>query len=146
MLFFQHRNTLLIWASYGGHTEIVKLLLDSNCFEINAQDNVMLSRCIFSNPHNFNLQALAVCEQKGRSALITASQHGYREIVRMLLACPGIDANLSDEVRSMLCLLLAIHIGSINVFLPHRKDTPHCSMLLEKDTRKLWNGCWLFLE
>lgn len=44
----QHNYTALIWASFGGHTEIVKLLLDTNCIEINAQDQlVIFSPCVY---------------------------------------------------------------------------------------------------
>jgi ankyrin repeat protein len=45
-------------------------------------------------------QRLVLCKSQGRTALISASIEGHVEVVKLLLALPGIDYNhFDDEVR-----------------------------------------------
>ena len=65
--------TELMWASYEGHTEIVKLLLERPETDVNLQNHW------------------------GNTALMFASYEGYTEIVKMLLERPKIDVNLQNS-------------------------------------------------
>jgi len=73
MINFSHFLTLaLYWASYGGHVEVVKKLLESKFIEINTQNKL------------------------GDTALIAASIKGRAEVVQALVTA-GADTCLKNN-------------------------------------------------
>jgi hypothetical protein len=92
--FIDHQDgdgrTALMWAAYGGHTEVVKLLLDKGA-HVNVQDN------------------------DGCTALMWPAYKGYTEITRLLL--DKADPNLQDDF-GMIALDWAMssgHAGMANL-------------------------------
>ena len=69
-------NTMLIWASRNGYTEIVKLLLSHEKIDVNIQGE-------------YNYTALTI-----------ASWEGYTEIVKLLLKNENINVNLQDMFKN----------------------------------------------
>jgi len=65
-------STALYWASYGGHVEVVKVLLESKFIEINTQNKL------------------------GDTALIAASIKGRAEVVQALVKA-GADTRLTNN-------------------------------------------------
>ena len=75
----------LIWAADGGHDQIVSLLLDHR------------------NPADVNIR-----DHRGVTALISASEQGYRKVVKLLLADVRTDVNI--QVNRDLRVFLVSHI------------------------------------
>ena len=89
--FFKLFWTALIWASYYGHTEIVKILVEQEGIDINAKDIVYFNNIIFQNDI-WNFFKLF------RTALIWAYLNGHTEIVKILVKQEGIEINAKDNV------------------------------------------------
>jgi ankyrin repeat protein len=99
--------TALIWATLGGHKDIVQMLLQDKNLEINHRDEYGHTALMWAsiNGHveivemllkdkniHINLQDI-----DGKSALMYASERGHKEIVQMLLQVENIEINQQDK-------------------------------------------------
>ena len=75
-----------MFASWNGHTETVKILVEQEGIDINAKDDVYLE---FQN-NIWNFFKLF------NTALICASKNGHTEIVKILVEQEGIDINAKN--------------------------------------------------
>jgi ankyrin repeat protein len=83
-------RTALMEASFYGHAEIVKMLLEKQNIDINQID------------------------EDGKTALMWASEGGHKEIVKMLLEKENIDINQTDE-DGMTALIWASDKGNVEI-------------------------------
>ena len=99
-------RTALLWASYYGNTEVVKLLLERPDIDI-TKEGIL----------NFNFFT-----KEGVTALHLAAFYGYSEIVKMLLIRSEIDVNK------------VTHDGETSIFLASKEGHSEVvKQLLEKD-------------
>ena len=77
--------------SLNGHTEIVKILVEKEGIDINAKNNVYFK--------HLEIQKIIWSFIKlSKTALMNASEIGYREIVKILVEKRGNDINAKDNV------------------------------------------------
>ncbi len=112
--------TLLGYAVYRGHTDIVELLLKQPNIDVNlaqkegapplylaaTRGHVEIVRLLLgARGINVNL-----AQSKGVTPLFIAAQKGYEEVVKLLLAVRGIgvDVQMSDGATA---LYVAVHLG-----------------------------------
>ncbi len=115
----QNGNPILIYAFKKGDKEIVEVLLKKPNIDINMKDdNVIL---IFSKHMKKCYYILCVYEN-GSTALIYASQNGYKEIVEVLLKMPTIDINLKDKVINSYNIKFIFTLQQ-NTYKQHSMDT-----------------------
>lgn len=97
-LYFGHKSILHI-AAAKGHTEIVKLLVESRACEINAKDG------------------------RGYTSLIRAALNGRIDTVKALLSHPQVEVNGSFHARGQTTALHAAtragHVGVVELLLNH---------------------------
>ena len=86
----ENGTTVLTWASYNGHEDVVKLLLDKGA-EVDAKHST-----------------------DGRTAMWFASQEGHAEVVKLLLE-KGAEVNTKRTTTGATSLLLASKNGHIEV-------------------------------
>uniref|UniRef100_A0A914RJK4 ANK_REP_REGION domain-containing protein n=1 Tax=Parascaris equorum TaxID=6256 RepID=A0A914RJK4_PAREQ len=80
-------------ATMAGYTPV---MLAALC-EVNDETESAVIHRLFQLG---NVNAKAVQDEEGSTALMCAAEHGHKEIVKLLLAQPDIDASLSDCVSS----------------------------------------------
>ena len=111
-------------ASLQGHLEVVKSLLGSNpTVDYNSTDDVscdfkhcFLRRYAISCSKYFVIRELLI-EQNGYTALHCASYGGHCEVVKLLLAQPGVDVNVASNVRCIVCFQLGFVNFSVQNYL-----------------------------
>lgn len=101
-------NNALILASYFGHTQIVKLLLqDPKKININLR-NKLSSSALFAAACQNHEDALRLLlefpgvnvnaqNKQGNSGLIIAASNGHENIAKLLLQSPSINVNMQNE-------------------------------------------------
>ena len=94
--------TALMLAAKNGHSEVVKLILDSNC------SNFFTFRC--AGEVGINLRDIL-----GSTAFTLASTHGHTEVVEMLLLHPDIDINIEDYHTGWTALIGAVFYNYVDM-------------------------------
>ena len=98
--------TPLYRAAQNGHVEVVKLLLAARGINVNlAEMEGVTPLYIAAQNSIFNL-----VEMDGVTPLDIAAQNGHVEVVRLLLAAPGINVNLA-EMEGATPLCIAAQVG-----------------------------------
>ena len=128
-------------AAKEGELRAVQVLLNAGALEdVNCQDVVGLSvcnvlECTFLPCVIASISSFSV--QNGYTALHWASWEGHTEIVRVLLACPGVNVNKQSEVRlQKIGMWPIIHV--LFVMLMVRIDAKHSTSVCIS-TRAHWN-------
>ncbi len=94
--------TALMLAAKNGHSEVVKLILDSNC------PSFFTFRC--AGEVGINLRGIS-----GSTAFTLASTHGHTEVVEMLLLHPDIDVNIRNYQTGWTALIGAVFYNYVDV-------------------------------
>jgi len=99
--------TALMLASFEGHLEVVRTLLDSSAINVNQQNKrgwTALIACSFQGGSAVLAELLLnpevdpnVQNKKGSTGLMAASYQGHLEAVRLLLAHPKIKIDVKDK-------------------------------------------------
>ena len=102
-------NTALMWAAFGGHQDIVEILLELESLDINKVDSIGLTSLMYActQGHESIVSTLLdynadvnIKDSDGNTALIWAARMGYDKIVRKLVnACADIDVK-NDKQES----------------------------------------------
>ena len=116
--------TALMEASYKGHLEVIKRLLDVPDIDVNAKDDdagftalIWAAQQGHLNVVNLLLEKGADANRKnkwGLTALMWASTEGRTDIVKRLLMVPGIDVNAKDN-SGQTALAWAVQQGRTNI-------------------------------
>uniref|UniRef100_A0A671TVM7 Ankyrin repeat and sterile alpha motif domain containing 6 n=1 Tax=Sparus aurata TaxID=8175 RepID=A0A671TVM7_SPAAU len=99
--------SVLTMAARGGHTHVVKLLLESGAYA-DDYDHLAVAAEAVSNGNNNN-SCRCGREFMDITALIVASQHGHEAVVRLLLEW-GSDVNFSQKTTGWGPLMLAYNV------------------------------------
>ena len=87
--FFKLFLTALMWASWNGHAEIVKILVGQEGIDINTRNEVYFNNLRFQN----KIWSIFILF---KTAFKLASEEGYTEIMKMLIERERIDINFKQ--------------------------------------------------
>ena len=95
--FIQNGQTPLMTASFEGHVDIVRILIETQA-QVNTQDKVC---CYKNNKTCMYIATLTVlCPQYGWTALHLAGQEGKVDVVRLLTDAEA-QVNIQTEVHTL---------------------------------------------
>ena len=99
--------TALIHASFKGHLEVARILLNHEGVDVNIKSQRGWTALIWASSQghvevvrallNHNGDDVNATDNKGVTALILASEYGHPEVVRALLKHDGLDVNIQDN-------------------------------------------------
>uniref|UniRef100_A0A3Q2XWJ1 Ankyrin repeat and sterile alpha motif domain containing 6 n=1 Tax=Hippocampus comes TaxID=109280 RepID=A0A3Q2XWJ1_HIPCM len=107
--------SVLTMAARGGHTHVVKLLLESDAF-VDDFDHLAAAAEAVSNGNNNNSCCAGggVRDFMDVTALMVASQHGHEATVRLLLEW-GADVSFAQKTTGWGPLMVAVLSGKVSV-------------------------------
>ena len=102
--FIQNGWTPLMTASFNGHVDIVRILIEAKA-KVNTQDEV----CCYKITHckTCICKYIYLCPQNGVTALYLAAQEGKVDVVRLLIDAEA-QVNIQTEVHTLLITDLLI--------------------------------------
>ncbi|KAF3482083.1 uncharacterized protein GIQ15_04842 [Arthroderma uncinatum] len=107
-------RTTLMWASIGGHADVVKLLLKIPEAEVNAKEGISLNPAkwpLFRRLFNLDKIDVNLKDNGSMTPLAYASKQGNKDVVELLLRIRGIDVNTRDKFNRRTPLMHAAMMG-----------------------------------
>ncbi|VDO23718.1 unnamed protein product [Heligmosomoides polygyrus] len=96
----QHGQTALMLSVSHGKKSTTELLLACGA-DVNLQVRALAVEVVSTVSEVFYVQ-----DEEGSTALMCAAEHGHKDIVKLLLSQPGVDASLTDCVSSFTPLFI----------------------------------------
>lgn len=117
--------TGLMWATYNGRDNMVRLLLESPNIDINSQNDYGCTALIYSAAQGYEkiVKLLLAAPDinvnrqniNGYTTLMCATHYGYDNIVKLLLSAPTLNINLQDK-NGKTALILAAEYRFESIF------------------------------
>ena len=99
----QYGWTALMWASYGGHTEVVKVLVEAKAdLNIATQVNLIINYLLtLTIDVYYDYCFIFISLQYGHTALIDAAKKGHTSTVKIL-----VDHGAATDIRNKVTAIL----------------------------------------